>query len=203
MSVLNLNSSNFDLVGSKQNGLWIYIQGVLLVFYKSRKSVPCENIEPLFYSLAAVEKRATFAALDLDVNREVVSISRNSTTPIQAVPLFILYINKRPGAKFSGEVTAQRLRDFITRTFESLRVETDRVCLEGFNSLHRINVLREIGGGSSGSDFYGNQRRDSQVFMPDIQPPRHMSGCSDQQVISLVPTSTLKTSRSSETPKLI
>jgi thiol-disulfide isomerase/thioredoxin len=114
-----LSSENFVVMGSRQKTLGISIPGNVLVFFKMQRCNNCAEFEPIFASLSKKENRVTHAILDVTDNRDVVISSRDTNTPIAAVPVIILYINGRPHAKFNGTKNIPSIQNFITKALQS------------------------------------------------------------------------------------
>ncbi len=119
MSLHQLTTQNFHLVGRQRKTLNINLQGNVLVFFKMQGCVGCNAFEPVFYQLAGIEKRINYGMVDLTPNRNVINMSRQTNTPIQAVPSLIFYINGRPHAKYNGKKNIQALRGFIAKALQS------------------------------------------------------------------------------------
>lgn len=119
MSINFLTAENFVVMGTKQKILAINVPGNVLVFFKMQKDNYCAEFEPIFASLARKEKRVNFAVLNITENREVVISSRDTNTPITAVPVIILYINGRPHAKFNGTKNIPSIQNFITKALQA------------------------------------------------------------------------------------
>lgn len=114
-----LTSRNFIVVGSRQKTLGIDLPGNVLVFFKMAGCNNCKLFEPVFADLSNQESRVEHAILDVTQNKEVVIWSRETSTPIQAVPVLILYINGRPHAKFNGTKNIPSVQNFITKALQS------------------------------------------------------------------------------------
>jgi hypothetical protein len=122
MSGINfLSAENFVVMGAKQKTLGINVPGNVLVFFKMRGCNNCAEFEPVFSTLARKEKRVTHAVLDVSSNRDVVISSRETNTPITAVPVLILYVNGRPHAKFNGTKNIPSIQSFITTALKAQR----------------------------------------------------------------------------------
>jgi len=114
-----LSSEDFVVMGTKQKTLGITVPGNVLVFFKMQRCPNCKEFEPVFARLSAKENRVTHAVLDVTDNRDVILSSRETNTPIAAVPVIILYINGRPHAKFSGTKNIPSIQNFITKALQA------------------------------------------------------------------------------------
>ena len=120
MSSINfLTSHHFVVLGTRQKTLGINVQGNVFVFFKMQGCDSCAQFEPIFAQLSRQEGRVNCAILDVTQNRDVVIWSRNTSTPITAVPVLILYINGRPHAKFNGTKNIPSIQGFITKALQT------------------------------------------------------------------------------------
>lgn len=118
-NIAYLTSADFVVMGSKQKTLGINARGNVLVYFKMNRDPNCEEFDPIFSKLTYQEQRVTHAVLDVTQHREVVQTSRDTTTPITAVPVLILYMNGRPLAKFSGNKNIPSIQGFITKALQA------------------------------------------------------------------------------------
>jgi thiol-disulfide isomerase/thioredoxin len=117
--MLNLNSENFLLLGTRTKTLGINIPGNVLVFFKMSSCPNCAAFEPIFVNLSHQENRVTHAVIDVGQYRDVAMTSKNTSTPITAVPCLILYIDGRPHSKIAGGKNVAAVRDFITKSLQA------------------------------------------------------------------------------------
>jgi thiol-disulfide isomerase/thioredoxin len=118
-NIKHLTSANFVIFGKQQKTLGINLNGNVLVFFKMTGCQNCSTFEPVYGQLATKEHRVMFAVADVSQYRDIVNMSRNTLTPIQAVPSLILYINGRPHAKFNGTKNIPSLESFITKALST------------------------------------------------------------------------------------
>jgi len=113
MSIHQLTSQHFTIVGRQRKALSLQMGGAVLVFFKMQSCQGCAAFEPIFNQLAAEDRRVGYAVIDIGVYRDVVGMSRQTTTPIQTVPTIILYIEGRPHAK-PKKKDIMSLRSFLS-----------------------------------------------------------------------------------------
>lgn len=118
-NVLGLTSQNFS-VAPGRNGkiLKISIPGNTLLFIKTNNCPGCQELEPVFISLASTDRRVNYAIINVDDYRDVVISARDTTTPIQSVPMLLLYCNQYPKAKFTGAKNVPSLQSFLTKALQ-------------------------------------------------------------------------------------
>ncbi len=119
MSVHQLSSQNFKVVGRNRKTLNVNLSGNVLVFFKMQGCAGCGTFEPIFHQLASANNdHINYAVCDLSNHREVVAMSRQTATPIQAVPLIILYVDGNPLAKYTGKKSIPALKSFTTKALQ-------------------------------------------------------------------------------------
>lgn len=114
-----LTPQNFVVIGTRTKTLGINLQGNVFVFFKMQGCDSCAQFEPIFAQLSKVDGRVTCAILDITQYREVTMWSRETSTPITAVPILILYVNGRPHAKFGGTKNIPSIQGFITKALQT------------------------------------------------------------------------------------
>ena len=125
MSVTVLSDDNFYVMGNKIKTLMLNIPGNVLVLFKAQ-DMNSNQFQPVFNSLVSSDHRVAYADIDLNYNRRVINMSRDTTTPISGVPLLIMYINQKPYSKFNGNQNIQALSNFITTSLQSVITPTSK-----------------------------------------------------------------------------
>jgi hypothetical protein len=117
--IKNLTQANFlkAKAGSTQI-LTVNIKGPLLVFFRLSADPNCKEFEPVFAELSKVEGRVAYGSLDLKAYRDVGVASKETNTPINSVPILILYIDGYPKAKYNGTRNITSIRNFISQMFK-------------------------------------------------------------------------------------
>lgn len=167
MGITYLTHADFVILGSKTKTLGIKPPGTILVWYKIQGDPYCQQFEPIFAKLSSADNRINFAVLDVSRpdGREVVALSRSTSTPITGVPLLILYANGRPYAKFNGTRSMETIRDFITSSLRALMAPAKQV-----------SAPAQFMPSQQGMYGSGNDHSDA-VRMPDnLGPPPSMKG---------------------------
>ncbi len=129
-TVSHLTADHFGISGHRQPALVLKLQGIYLVFFCSPASPNHPPTEKIFRELSQTEGRIKYGMLDVSKYREVVALSKGTTTPIQSIPVFILYFQGTPHVKYSGAINVRSLQTFVGQVLE--------------------NVSRQQGGGFSG-----------------------------------------------------
>ncbi len=169
MSVHQLSSNNFRVVmGPTKPILVLDKPGVVLVFFKMTNCPLCKNLEPVFFGLARGENGISYGILNLDRDRKVSNMSRDTSTPIKVVPTLIIYINGRPHAKPKGtNHTIQSLRSFISRVVSSQQAHPPQ------SSTSFMPPMSQSGGGRG---YYPQQQsHQNKYYMPELNTSKFSS----------------------------
>lgn len=89
--------------------------GLLLVLFYSTQCVHCQNAIPVFKQLNKSIHGCSFGMINVSTNAKVVAMSKMTISPIQYVPLVILYYNGEPYYKYKGAITLQEIQKFIVQ----------------------------------------------------------------------------------------
>lgn len=118
MSIQELTHDDFRL--NNQKMLTVNRPGSTLVFFKMDGCAGCKQFDPLFRELPMrTQKINNYSTINVSVYRDVISMSRKSSTSIQTVPLIILYFGGIPYAKYTGTKTLPNLLSFIDKSIEA------------------------------------------------------------------------------------
>lgn len=111
MTVYYLNATDF---GKEDNHLVVNMSGISLVMFHSQRCNHCRNFLPEFKRLPGSIVGINFGICSVDEsNRVVVQMSQQSSTPIDAVPKFILYNNGLPYVEYTGQRRGQSIIAFL------------------------------------------------------------------------------------------
>nr|QBK86598.1 MAG: thioredoxin [Marseillevirus LCMAC102] len=185
MSVHQLSPQNFKVVGRNIKTLNINLSGNVLVFFKMQGCPGCGTFEPIFHQLAgaSTNDNIKYAACDLTNQRDIIKMSRQTSTPIQAVPFIILYVNGNPLAKYTGKKSIPAIKSFMTKALQHV---------PPVQSQNFMPQQRESSGGMYGNGSYNppqmspnqgqsgvNQQHDSsdgKIWMPELGKAPSMQG---------------------------
>jgi hypothetical protein len=177
MSISFLNAQNFTVVGSRQKTLGINLPGNVFVFFKMQGCDNCAQFDPIFAALSRSEGRVSCAILDITQNRDVVLWSRNTSTPITAVPVLVLYIDGRPHAKFNGTRNILSIQAFITKALQQKPVGSSQQQFMPHQPPSHQGQSNMYGGGYAGGGNPGGATQSSgKPYMPEIGTAPSMKG---------------------------
>ncbi len=118
MSIYTLGVQNFGLIDGSMN---INVGGLLLVLFKMQGSQESSALESIFAKLPSKNPHVKYAVCDLTYNRNVIDMSRSSTTVIQKPPVIILYVDRKPFALFKGSKDLTSLDRFVINALKALQ----------------------------------------------------------------------------------
>ena len=175
-SIAFLASHNFVVIGTRQKTLGINLQGNVFVFFRMHGCDSCAQFEPIFAKLSEIEKRVTCAILDVTQCRDVVMWSRDTSTPITAVPVLILYINGRPHAKFNGTKNISSIQAFITKALQSNPSASTQQPFMPNQQVPQPSQHNIYGGNYTPPRGGGGSYQQGKSYMPEIGTAPSMKG---------------------------
>ena len=154
MSIQTLDIHNFFISGNSMN---INLPGNYLVFFKFDGCRGCEVFLPMFTQLSREDRRISYGITDLTYNRNIVQMSKPTTTPITTVPHLIIYCQGKPHARFTGEKNMKALKDFLSGVLANIPQPQPQ------SSFVPQNM------------YGGHSNQGTVVNIPDSHPPRQAS----------------------------
>jgi len=110
-TIYYLNANDF---GQESGHLVANIGGITFVMFHSQRCSHCVNFLPEFKRLPGTIRGVNFGLCNVDDgNRVILQMSKQSTTPIAAVPKFILYNDGIPYVEYSGQRSRQAILGFL------------------------------------------------------------------------------------------
>jgi hypothetical protein len=120
MGIFQLNIDRFELKGRRNgNVLFLNVEGVVMVYFKSNDPKVVIN-DQKFIGFANTEKRVpTYGIFNFSEgdNRKLAAMARETDTPINTLPMVIMYINGIPKGK-CADMT--KLKDFLVRVLAEI-----------------------------------------------------------------------------------
>lgn len=118
-NIVNLDEQSFYLdtsgQGAQRQTLKLRMGRSVLVLFTMPRCRGCNAFKPKFQQLAANQAHLIFAIADLSILKNVVQLSRASSTPLQSVPTLILYADGTPRAKFKGSMNIASVESFLRK----------------------------------------------------------------------------------------
>lgn len=122
--LLFLTSGDFNVQrGSKGPILCHGIKGYSLIMFYSTHCPKCQTMIPVFKRLPGTIGGCQFGMVNVGNNRKCIEMAKQTVTPIQYVPLIILYINGKPFMRYPAERpgTIENLQKFVIEIAENVR----------------------------------------------------------------------------------
>ena len=121
-ALLFLSSEDFVLQrGVKGNLMCHGIPGFSLILFYSTQCVHCQNLIPIFKRLPGSIGGCQFGMINVSTNKEVVSMSQNTITPIKYVPYIVFYVDGKPFITYKGPAQENEIRKFILEVANKLQ----------------------------------------------------------------------------------
>src|SRR5579872_4445255 len=116
-SVLRLQTDDFHIEeGNKGPLLCTNIKGLALILFWSPNCPICTKLWPDFQGLPRLINTVMFGAVNINENQQIISMSRSSIAPIEAVPYIVFYVNNRPFLQFDDQATLEKINGFVQYT---------------------------------------------------------------------------------------
>jgi hypothetical protein len=127
MNILYLGEQDFFAgQGNRGNVVCCKQPGVLFVMFHADPNVCqyCEAAKPEFMQLGQVIAGAKFGLCNLSRCKGLVQTSFQTITPLDKVPLFILFVNGRPFMNYAGEKQLKHFAEFMQQALQRLSQAT-------------------------------------------------------------------------------
>lgn len=109
-------SSKGKLLGLKGNS-----NGLQLILFYSKECQFCDQFLAQFKQLPNVILGCQFVMVNINQNKEIVNMSKQTLAPISYVPDVILYVNGLPYIRYDGPSEIQQIKEFIVHIYEKLQ----------------------------------------------------------------------------------
>lgn len=117
-----LRSNDFNIQqGTNGKILTTNISGFSLVLFYSTQCVHCQNFIPVFKKLPSSIGGCQFAMINVSQNRDCVTMSRETITPITEVPYILLYIDGKPYMRYKGPHEMSKISTFIMEVVKNIQ----------------------------------------------------------------------------------
>jgi len=126
-SVLYLGEQDFYVgKGNRGNVICCNQPGVVFVMFHADPKVCqfCDLAKPEFMQIGQVIASAKFALCNLSRCKGLVTQSFQTITPLDKVPLFILFVNGRPFMNYNGEKQLNAFAEFMQQALQRLQQAT-------------------------------------------------------------------------------
>lgn len=121
MSTIFLTTDDFSVEQINASKLlFTNIRGISVVMFYSTKCVHCQSLIPIFKTLPRMIPNCQFGMVNIDLNKGVIAMSKETIDPIKFVPYIVFYANRRPIIKYSGPHNLAEIARFVTEVSRTL-----------------------------------------------------------------------------------
>ena len=118
------NSDDFtlrDTAKGKLLALEGQSKGLHLILFYSKECQFCDKFLAQFKQLPNLILGCKFAMVNINQNKNIINMSKNTLAPITYVPDVILYVNGLPYIRYDGPSDMQHIKDFIVDIYQKLQ----------------------------------------------------------------------------------
>jgi len=183
MSLYFLNSSDFFLskLPDGNVNLCTEINDMSIVLFYSPNCKFSQVAFPIIKNMNNILRGCTYAALNVELNMQLVQTSKNTTTPIEYVPLILLYFNGVPIFKFNNTITVDNLKQFIIEV-NNIKNQTQNF---NNNNIDNPNIKkRHKHIDIFGEPLYGDDDKTYMEFIPAYDQYRYQQKLQNQQHVN-------------------
>ena len=121
MSLFYLKYGDFHIKQGTDAPLLCHgMQHISLVLFHSTQSAYSQQVAPIFKMLPEVIRGCQFGIVHIGQNMHLVEMSQQTNTPIEYVPLIIMYVNGIPYMEYKGPADLQNMRHFIVTQYNAI-----------------------------------------------------------------------------------
>lgn len=112
--IIRLRSEDFGIEqGSRGAILANQIKGLSVALFWSPGCRICTQLEPQYRTLPQMFKNIKFLMLNINENKNIIEMGRQTIAPIEFVPYIVFYVNGRPFLQYDDELQFDKLIHFI------------------------------------------------------------------------------------------
>jgi thioredoxin-like negative regulator of GroEL len=165
--LLYLSEKDFKSIPVKDGNLLCNnIKGISLILFYSTQCKFCATSLPIFKTLPGTLTGCQFGIVNISISKELVGMSRQSTSPLQYVPFIILYFEGKPIMSYDGPHDINEIRKFVITVTKDLQQkqlfmakQTNATATEmkdnTFGSMSKLQ--KKIPDYTTGHPLYGNK----------------------------------------------
>ena len=118
-NIIRLRTEDFTIEqGSRGAILGTQIKGLSVAMFWSPGCRICAQLEPQFRQLPQLFKNVKFLLLNINENKNIIELSKQTIAPIEFVPYIVFYVNGRPFLQYDDELVFEKLISFIRYTIK-------------------------------------------------------------------------------------
>lgn len=140
MSLFYLSFKDFHIrQGTNAPLLCTSMQHISMVMFHSGQSVGSQQMLQVFKMLPQVIRGCQFGLVDINKNMNLVPMSQQTNTPIEYVPLVIMYVNGIPYMEYKGPSDLEMMRQFLVEQYNIIEKQIS------FTTSNHTNVYQQAG----------------------------------------------------------
>lgn len=86
---------------------------LVFVLFKTESCNICQQTLPIFNHLSRQDMRVSWGVIDMIQNRDLIAMSKQTSTPITAVPVLMLFVGGLAYANYKGKRTLENISNFL------------------------------------------------------------------------------------------
>lgn len=137
-------SEDFNLkAGNKGELLCNSIPGISVCLFYSTQCSYCQELIPEYKKLPGSISGCHFGMINISKQKTILHMAKNTLTPIQYVPLIILYANGTPLARYDGINSIEEIKKFVLNIATKLQNDFNEENSEDNNQKFLENSIPE------------------------------------------------------------
>jgi thioredoxin-like negative regulator of GroEL len=141
-SILFLTSHDFTITGKGEDKqLTTQISGLSLILFYSPNCKYCTDVVPIFKQLPSLLNGCQFGIINVNTNKEIIEMSKDTTSPLTYVPFIVIYYKGEPYWSYSGPPTVTDIKNFIVEIAQKISKENKMQFMEKEADKTRKNKL--------------------------------------------------------------
>ena len=121
MSLLYLDKDDFKVVKSEGKvNLHTTVKNISMVLFYTNSCPYCKHILKIFKSMPRKITELQFGIVNLSRNKNVVEMSRTTSTPMNYVPYIVVYVRGKPIMIYNGNLNESGIKEFISTHIDLL-----------------------------------------------------------------------------------
>ena len=169
MSIFYLSYGDFHIQRGTNSPLLCHgMNHISLIMFHSTQSAYSQQIAPIFKMLPQAIRGCQFGIIKIGQNMNLVQMAAQTNTPIEYVPLIIMYVNGIPYMEYKGPADLENMRQFIITQYTAIEKQISFTNQNNTNAyaqqatqqnVHYDPSIRRIPQFSLGSPLFGDDMR--------------------------------------------
>ena len=170
MSIFYLSYGDFHIQQGTNSPLLCHgMNHISMIMFHSTQSSYSQQIAPIFKMLPQAIRGCQFGIINIGQHMNLVQMAAQTNTPIEYVPLIIMYVNGIPYMEYKGPADLENMRQFIITQYNAIEKQIsftnqDNTSVYSHQATQQQNVYydhtkKRIPQFSLGSPLYGDDMR--------------------------------------------